>query len=159
MSHYKTAQICLNGHMATSNIEFHELKSKFCSQCGAETITACPACKAPIRGYYYIEGVISIDEPSVHPFCHNCGNEYPWAAAKIKAARDMADELDELSVDERERLKGTLDDLIRNTPQTEAAAVRFKKLLTKVGKGAAGAMRDIVVDIASEAAKKALLGS
>jgi hypothetical protein len=71
----------------------------------------------------------------------------------------MADELDELSQEDRDRLKGTLDDLIRNTPQTEVAAIRFKKTLAKLGKEGAGAMRDIVVDIASEVAKKALLGA
>jgi hypothetical protein len=157
-SHYKIAQVCLNGHMVTSDIGNYELRSKFCRTCGTSTITACPKCNAGIRGYYYASGVLTLGETPVYPFCHECGSAYPWTEAKIKAARDMADELDELSQEERERLKGTLDDLTRNTPQTEVAVVRFKKLMTKAGKAGANAMRDIVVNIVSEAVKKALLG-
>lgn len=157
-SHYKTAQICLNGHMITDNTENEERCSKFCRSCGVATITACQRCKADIRGEYHAEGVFSTRNAAVHSFCHECGEAYPWAAAKIKAARDMADELDELSAEEKERLKGTLNDLIRTTPQTEIAVVRFKKLLAKAGNAGANAMRDIVVDLASEAAKKLLLG-
>jgi hypothetical protein len=123
------------------------------------TVTACPHCKAQIRGYYYVDGGVVFNRGTpVYSFCHECGSPYPWTEAKVKAARDMADELDELSQEDRDRLKGTLDDLIRNTPQTEVAAIRFKKILAKLGKEGTGAMRDIVVDIASEVAKKPLLG-
>lgn len=157
-SHYKTAQVCLNGHMVTDDTSHQELRSKHCRQCGVATITVCPKCNSDIRGHYHVDGVVSVVETPVYSFCHECGNPYPWAEAKIKAARDMADELDELSPEDRERLKGTLDDLIRNTPQTEVAATKFKKILTKVAKGSATAMRDIVVNVASETAKKLLLG-
>jgi len=51
-----------------------------------------------------------------------------------------------------------LDDLIVETPRTQLAAVRFKNLAAKAGRETAGALRSIIVDIASEAAKKAIFG-
>lgn len=68
----------------------------------------------------------------------------------------MADELDELQLDERELLKSSLEDLIRDTPKTQVAIVRFKKLLPKAGRGAAEAMRKLLIDVVSEAVKKSI---
>jgi hypothetical protein len=59
---------------------------------------------------------------------------------------------------EREKLKQSLDDLYRDTPQTEVAALRFKKLMTKVGKESYSAMKEIIIGILSEAARKSLFG-
>lgn len=92
------------------------------------------------------------------PFCHACGKPYPWTAAKLDAARKLADELDELTPDEREKLKGTLDDLIRDTPRTQVASTRFKRIMSKVGMSSASAMREIIVDVLSEGAKKMIIG-
>lgn len=159
VSKFETAQICRNGHMVTSSVETSpELGSKFCAQCGVETITTCMSCNAKIRGHYYVEGVVSLMETPVPGFCHECGSAYPWTEAKLTAAKDLTDELDELNEDEKTKLKGTLDDLVRDTPQTEVAAIRFKKVMAKVGGSAASAMRDIIVDVVSETAKKALFG-
>jgi hypothetical protein len=41
-------------------------------------------------------------------------------------------------------------------PSTQVAVIRFKRILPKTGKEIAEAVRSIVVDIASEAAKKLL---
>lgn len=57
---------------------------------------------------------------------------------------------------ERELLKQSLDDLVRDTAKTQVAALRFKKLVGKAGNVVAGGLRDILVDIASETAKKIL---
>jgi hypothetical protein len=59
-----------------------------------------------------------------------------------------------LNKDERETLKKSLDDIIRDTPQTPVAATRYKKMVLKAGKFAADGLRDILVDVASEATKK-----
>jgi hypothetical protein len=51
---YDTAQICINGHIINSMSKSHpEHNKKFCDKCGAQTITNCPNCNAPIRGYYH----------------------------------------------------------------------------------------------------------
>ncbi|MFC1933668.1 DUF2321 domain-containing protein [Chloroflexota bacterium] len=89
-------------------------------------------------------------------FCPDCGKPYPWTEAKIKAAQELADELDELTSEERELLKKSIDDIIRDTPQTTVAVNRFKRLVAKAGKPAADAFRDILVDIVSETIKKSI---
>ena len=159
MDNYETAQICLNGHMIARGIETGpEFTSKFCSDCGEKTITSCPACEHGIRGRYSARGILSLRDTPVRAYCHNCGQPYPWTQTRLETAREMADELDGLSADERENLKATLPDLISTTPKTELAATRFKKLLTKAGGEMAPAMKRVVVDLASELAKKLLLG-
>ena len=158
-SFYEVAQICMNGHVITSLLKMNPIRSqKHCNQCGALTITTCPKCNEQIRGSYYdpewskdYEG--SYKKPS---FCHNCGTAYPWMDSKLKAARDLSDELDNLTQDERDLLKKSLDDIVRDTPQTTVSALRFKKLATKASSIAASALKDILVDIASEAAKKVI---
>ncbi len=97
--------------------------------------------------------------PSKKPaFCSYCGKPFPWTQRSLEAGRELAREMEGLSNEERTALAGSLDDLLKDTPQTQVAAVRFKKLLAKAGKGAAGALRNIMVDVMSEAAKKTILG-
>lgn len=67
-------------------------------------------------------------------------------------------EADRLSKEERQELAGSLEDLVRDVPRTQVAAARFKRLATKAGAQTAGALRDILVDIASETATKAIWG-
>ena len=91
---------------------------------------------------------------SLPPFCPDCGEPYPWTEAKLKAAKDLTDLLGDLSSEEREILKKSFDDIVRDTPQTTVAANQFKRIAAKVGKIAAEQLRKLVVDIASETAKK-----
>jgi hypothetical protein len=95
-----------------------------------------------------------------HPasFCGSCGTPYPWTATARQAASDLIDLLDGLSPSERDQLKGTLDDLTSDSAQTEVAAMRFKLLAKKVGTEGANALRTIVTTIATEAAKRTILG-
>ena len=37
MGYYKTAKICLNGHLISSNIENHSADYPFCTSCGTKT--------------------------------------------------------------------------------------------------------------------------
>jgi len=158
VSCYEVAQICMNGHVITPLLKTHPIYSqKYCSQCGALTITTCPKCNKEIRGSYYTSLSIRNSESSYKKpnFCHNCGTPYPWTASKLKSAHDLSDELENLTPDERDLLKKTLDDIVSDTPQTTVSALRFKKLAAKAGSTAASALlEDIIVDIASEAAKK-----
>ena len=101
-------------------------------------------------------GTLNYTDLPLPSFCPDCGKPYPWTEAKLKAAKELADELDNLSLEECELLKKSLDDIIvmEDTPQTPVAATRFKKLVAKAGQVAAQGFRDILVDIASETAKK-----
>ncbi len=154
-----TAQICLNGHVINDYSKGSpELNQKFCDRCGAATITQCPSCKNGIPGNWHIPNVghLPYELPA---FCKDCGTGYPWKEAKRQAAVDLIKELEGLDDDERKALTGTLDDLIKESPQTTVAATRFQRLASKLSKEGKTMLRDLVVDIASEAAKKILLGS
>jgi hypothetical protein len=157
---YDTAQICINGHVINSqSVSRPDHNSDFCDKCGAPTIIKCQKCNKPIRGIYHSpyhlipSDVTSFTLPS---FCPECGKTYLWTEAKLKAAQDLSDELDNLSKEEREMLKKSIDDIVRDTPQTTVAVTRFKRLVAKAGKPAADAFRDILVDILSEAIKKSI---
>jgi len=77
----------------------------------------------------------------------------------MQAAQDLIDLQDGLSEQERDTLKRSVKEIMTDTPQTAVGATRLKLFLSKATKAVAGPLRDILVDIASEAAKKALLGS
>jgi len=154
---YDTAQICTNGHVINEQlISSPHIKKKFCDKCGAPTITNCQYCRATIKGaYHFGPNISSWMRPS---FCTNCGKPYPWTEAKLKAAQELVDELDKLTPEERELLKKSLDDIMLDTPQTIVAATKFKKIAAKAGEATVKELRKLVVDIASETAKKIILG-
>ncbi|WP_327195535.1 DUF2321 domain-containing protein [Sphingobium sp. Ant17] len=52
-----------------------------------------------------------------------------------------------------------MTELTKDSPKTQVASLRFKKVMTKVGASVASGVRDIVVDVLSEAAKKAIWGA
>jgi hypothetical protein len=134
---------------------------KYCGICGESTIAVCPNCNTPIRGEYESEGFIFIGfhEPPAPRFCHECGHSYPWTLRKMDAAKELGDELDELSKDEKEKLKSSLDDLVTDNPRTELAATRFKKIMSKVGKDSYETMKTIAIEIMSEATRNAIFGN
>jgi predicted nucleotide-binding protein/predicted RNA-binding Zn-ribbon protein involved in translation (DUF1610 family) len=76
---YDTMQVCLNGHQITSMADtYPEHTKKRCPDCGAETITTCPNCKANIQGYFHIPGVANLGGTAIQVHCHECGSAYPW---------------------------------------------------------------------------------
>lgn len=157
-SWYDVMQVCLNGHKITSMLKTApEVGTPFCAECGAATISKCENCETIIRGYHHVPGVAAIGfGKEVPAFCHACGKPYPWTESKLKAARELAEEVEGLTHDERETLKASLDDLVRDTPRTTVAATRFKRLVAKSGKVAVESFRSILVDVLSEAAKKVI---
>lgn len=152
---YDTAQICENGHLITRYAESDEATEDHCSKCGVKTVTACGHCRQKIRGH--LHGTFpSVHQEPVPKFCHKCGAPYPWTEKGIEAARELITEADKLTVAERESLSRSLDDLVRDTPSTSVAVNRFKKFLPNAGREVADAVRSILVDIVSDAAKKSL---
>lgn len=157
--YYETAQVCINGHVITSGIESSKLDmQKFCEDCGKPTIIKCHDCKTRIRGSYRNPNGVLITEYIVPKFCYKCGRPFPWTKAKIDAARELVEFEDKINTKEKELLKNSLDDIIAENPKTEMAAIKFKHIIAKVGQETAKALRDITVDIASETAKKILIG-
>jgi len=136
-----------------------EHNQKHCSLCGAETIMACPLCNTPIRGDYHVEGVIVLSGPTPTPsFCHECGEPYPWTAEGLQAARQLVQELEGLKGSEKEALSKSLDDIVRDTPRTALAVLQVKKFLGRAKGPATLALREVLLQLATEAAKKGLMG-
>jgi hypothetical protein len=161
MGWYDVSQICLNGHTITRRANSSpQFLQKFCDKCGEATITNCPNCNTPIRGEYETDGlaIIAFSTPPAPHFCHECGKPYPWTARKMTTAKELSDELDELSKEEIEKLKSSLDDLVVDSPRTELAVTRFKKIMSKVRKESYEMMKAVMIDIMSEAARKAVFG-
>lgn len=158
--YYDVAQICLNGHVVNEYFrEYPQHNQDFCDKCGEPTVSTCPSCKTDIRGYYHVPGVVGGGGMGSAPnFCHKCGKPYPLVDRKIQAISEMADELEELTEDEKDKLRNSLDDIVAETPRTEVASLRMKKILKKLGKESYESIKSILVDIASEAVKKSLFG-
>jgi hypothetical protein len=51
-----------------------------------------------------------------------------------------------------------LTDASRDTPKTQVASLRIKKILLKVGSSVADGVRAIIIDVLSETAKRVILG-
>lgn len=156
-SEYRTAQICINGHVITDDITYRELMAARCKDCGAETLIHCPSCGTAIRGRYYVPDVFSVGDGYHAPsFCHKCGKPFPWTAAKVQAWNELIEESGGLSKEEQERLARSINDLIADTPQTNVAVMRVKKWLMKTGNIVGPSVRQIIVDIGTEAVKKSM---
>lgn len=153
------AQVCLNGHPVNSTVDARpDLNRHFCARCGQQTILECLNCHAPIRGYSGMEALgiayaIEYEPPS---YCDSCGSPFPWTETGIKAAKDLAAELEGLTEEERAVLAASIDDLVRDTPRTQLAATRFKRLLAKARDRGGQLLWEMVKGLASEAAKQAL---
>jgi hypothetical protein len=89
-------------------------------------------------------------------FCINCGEPFPWTRSKIKAANDLAKELQSIDDQDRDILEKSINELTKDTASTQVAAVRFKKIMVKAGNNAASMFRDILTDVLSETVKKIL---
>ena len=158
-SYYDLAQICENGHVANSRArDYSDHNQVHCDKCGSRTITSCPGCETEIRGKYHVPGVFGFDEYKAPAFCYKCGAPFPWTAAALRAADELADELDALSDGEKESLKKTLTDLVRETPRARLAETRFKKLMKKAGREGVEGMRGLLTDIVSETVRKTIFG-
>ena len=159
-NYYDTAQICLNGHTVNSNaISSPQLNQKHCAECGKQTITKCPACNTAIRGYYTPAGSFELYGYYYKPaYCHNCGEAFPWTTSSLKAASELVDELEALNPEEKQQLKDSFPDIVKDTPKTVVAGTRFKRLMEKAGAEAYDGMKSILINVVSEAVKKSVFG-
>lgn len=153
---FYAALICLHGHTINADGKYTvspdggRSEGQHCESCGSKCIRACVHCPAPIRG----KPVMSSGAYTVPSFCYNCGRAYPWTEAKLVAATEYTEELEELNAEDKAALIATFDDLVAETPRTELAAHRFKKYIRKAGPVAAEFLTKLLVDLSSETAAK-----
>ena len=72
---------------------------------------------------------------------------------------DLADELEGVSADDRAKLKVAINEVAAGGPRAEVGAARIKRMLGTASTGVGKALWKITVEVASEAAKKILLGN
>jgi len=155
---YDVALICLNGHVVNDSSRSRpQHNQKYCDKCGESTISKCTKCGTDIRGDYHVPSVVVMSGMSTPPrYCHECGTAYPWTERALNAANDIAGAIDSLSSDERRELQSSFPDLIKESPQTEVAKLKFKKLMRKVGDESYQAVKSVLISAVSEAVKKAI---
>ena len=154
---YDTAEICRNGHVTNDSVNAYPLQSKkYCNDCGSPTIQKCEECNFDIQGYHHVPLVGSIYKtPS---YCINCGTAYPWIMDKLLAAEELADLVDEFSEEDKKIISASLSDLVKDTPRSQVAAIRFKKIVSKASGNIGIAFKDILFNVVTEPVNKAIWG-
>jgi len=155
---YDMAQICLNGHIINTHAETEpEYSKNHCSECGAETITSCRRCGAKILGQLHPSPkYLRLPMFGAPKFCWNCGALYPWTETRLNAAHALASKIKGISKEERRFLYQSIDDLVANTAQTNVAIVRIKQIMSKIGPEMRDTFKEVLIEVLSEAAKKAI---
>ena len=150
---YHVSQVCTSGHLITDSYDLFECeRKKFCPKCGAKTITKCQSCGAEILGV--VDGVHA--EAAVEAYCYNCGKPYPWTESALHNAALIIQEESKLSDELKASMVSSLPDITAETPGTNLAIVRMKKVLSTVGDFSVDALRQFVIDFGCEMAKKLL---
>ena len=155
MTLYDVMQVCLNGHKVNGRARTDlQRNKKFCTRCGAKTITACPECDAAIRGDSISQRGTPLRPTSVPNNCHNCGTAFPWRQAQIAAAIEALEM--GLTGQDATEAAGLVREIAVETPRTQVAAMKLKWLLPKIGGAAYEVAVKVISDVASETAKKTL---
>lgn len=151
------ALVCTEGHTINSEYRANPVHNRaHCEECGSPGITACPRCNQPIPGEYTVPHVFAPSAFVPPTFCGACGEPMPWTESRLKAARDLVEEFDELTPEDRVRLEESIAELVRDSPQVPVAVTRIKKIAMKFGKGSWTLLEKILTDVASDTAKKML---
>jgi len=128
-----------------------EHNQRRCDKCGSEVIDACPQCNTTIRGHFHNPNSRYVDHTIDAPaFCHECGKPYPWTESKLDAARDLVEQLEIFDIPEKTLLNSSVEELLRDTPKSPPAVVRFKMLLAKASPLAQEAFKQILFNVLSE---------
>lgn len=154
MEGYDVALVCLNGHAINDSAgRSPEFNKKFCKQCGAAAMRDCPSCRSPIQGRYHVAGFLDLEQWRPHAYCHECGTPFPWTESRLRAAAELIDLSDATPAD-KETLKRDLPALVGDTPQAQVAGARMKKFMLGAGKQVADGLKQVLVEVLAEAAKR-----
>ena len=156
---YDVQQVCENGHKITGlyNIKPRR-RQRYCSNCGAKTITACPNCKKEIQGDRYVSTPygtpINVKRVFVPLYCPDCGEAYPWTQKKIQTAIQIFAEFGGLEEKENETIEQDVENIAKDVPETELSAMRIKRIWGKYGP----ICRELILEFASRTAANILKG-
>lgn len=85
------------------------------------------------------------------------GSPYPWTSAALQNAKAIIEEDSELNDELKFSMSDSLPDILAETPGTNLAVVRLKKVFRQAGKLTCDALRQFVIDFGCELAKRSLL--
>jgi hypothetical protein len=149
---YDDALICASGHVINSAARARPVhNAPFCPRCGMRAIEKCLKCDTKVRGGYSHAGLAGYRVPA---FCHACATAFPWTENRLQAARDLVLEAAKLTEEERQELGRSLDDLVKDTPRTPVAVLRFKTLALKAGGFIASGLREVLSDAVSDEVRR-----
>jgi hypothetical protein len=138
------AQICTAGHVR--HCDGHTFKEgEYCKECGSSCIDACPHCGEPIHGTVIYQAASDYQRPS---FCHACGRPYPWMEERLRTARELLDQDDKLTEDDRQSLWPDLQYVMSN-PRADLVPAKRKLIDIKLGK-ATDWVREALLDLTAK---------
>ncbi|HET6256233.1 MAG TPA: DUF2321 domain-containing protein [Puia sp.] len=159
---YGNVLVCVNGHVVTAKANTDQIAEKYCANCGDTIINTCLDCGAFIKGIPRLPSQITppfsyFGNPYIRQsYCTNCGKPYPWTKRAEAAAWELIDFANMLNPQEKEEWKATIPVLIKETPKTTVAVIKFRAFAEKAGIELGKAVKDIVVGVVSEVVKKAI---
>jgi hypothetical protein len=138
---FYAGQICLKGHVQSSDGKNPVGKGEHCQQCGNPIIAACPNCDAPIRGQD-----VWLHHEYVRPsFCYKCSRPYPWMEDRLQTARELLYHDDKLTEKNREELWPLLKDVMSN-PKDDLTPAKRKLIDNKLS-NAGQVTREVITDL------------
>ncbi len=165
--YYDVQQVCENGHQITGCCTLQpERQKKFCQECGAATITACPSCNKEIQGYpieahqSWLDArhggpkMVSGRPVGVPAHCSNCGEPYPWTKNRIVAAIQIFAGFGGLDEKEKSTIEQDITNVAKDIPQAELSAMRIKRIWEKYGPVA----YNVIMELASKTLAEILKG-
>lgn len=152
---YNNATICLNGHIVS---KYDACSQKYCSKCGAQTISFCAVCDSPIHGLFDAPGssIRGYRPLSLPYYCYECGTPYPWTKKILDNAVELVSLDEELDDSSKELIKSAIPELITETPFTPVAVAKYQKGIASAGQVLKNSLYQLLTDVLSEAVKKAL---
>lgn len=164
---YDIQQVCKNGHQITGCYNIRpEGQKKFCQECGAATIIACPTCGAEIQGVRIevsqswadagrgVSKMVPGRPVDVPSYCSNCGKPYPWTENKIMTAIQMFADFGNLDDGEKKTIEEDINNIAKDIPQAELSAMRIKRIWEKYGLVAYNVVMEFASKTAAEILKK-----
>ncbi|MBV6444794.1 MAG: DUF2321 domain-containing protein [Ignavibacteriales bacterium] len=156
--YYAKAQICVQGHTISSDMHGNLSKNKkFCDKCGAETIDKCQDCNSPINGRYITPGHVIFSNYVTPNYCSNCGKPYPWTIKKIEAVVKLAQLEEVLTEEEILSFASDVEVISSDSPATIVSTRKILKIGAKLSVRAWAEIRLLLIEIASETAKKIIM--
>lgn len=157
MSLQQYQEVCLNGHQKTIYSKTIDNPGTFCEECGESIISQCLNCKAGIKGFKRVPGVISIGENIKVPrYCYHCSKPFPWTQILISNTEELLSLDPAFTATDINIAIKAIPDLISETPTTPVATIKFKQILSKATPVVKDAMYNLLVDVISETVKKSL---